>query len=177
MMAIFRADRGEMKAYPEEIESEAEHREVPKEHAAVETRKALNKWHRGWNLAAEFCHKPKDVSWRKLSATCRGTTHRAKVAWCKRNVIGKNRTGDVVRGTWKRQMFGRRHQPKLERKNGTRNQGLRQQLRSKWKFTKTFKKTTGLEIVKQIARSTVGLRKIKDWTLWRGWPPPIALLA
>jgi hypothetical protein len=59
MMAIFRYDQGEMKAYsekmeanPEETEFKEEHWEVPKDHAVVETSKALNKWHRGRNLAA-----------------------------------------------------------------------------------------------------------------------------
>jgi hypothetical protein len=36
----------------------------------------------------------------------------------------------------------------------------------------TFSKTMRLEIAKQIARSTVGMQKIKCWTLWRGQPPP-----
>jgi hypothetical protein len=38
-------------------------------------------------------------------------------------------------------------------------------------FAKIYRKTTGLETTKQITRSTVGLRKIKDWTLWRDQPP------
>jgi hypothetical protein len=37
----------------EDMKSEAEHREVPKEHAAVETGRVPNKRHRGRNLAAE----------------------------------------------------------------------------------------------------------------------------
>jgi hypothetical protein len=56
--------------------------------------------------------------------------------------------------------------------NGIRDRGLREQLRSKVEFTKIFRKTTGLEMAKRIARSAVGLRKIKDWTLWRSRPPP-----
>jgi hypothetical protein len=36
----------------------------------------------------------------------------------------------------------------------------------------TLRMTTGLEIAKRIARSTVGLRKMRNWTLWRGRFPP-----
>jgi hypothetical protein len=36
----------------------------------------------------------------------------------------------------------------------------------------TLRKTTGLEIGKWIARSTVGLWTIKDEILWWGWHPP-----
>jgi hypothetical protein len=34
-----------------------------------------------------------------------------------------------------------------------------------------FRKTCRLEIVKRIAGFSVGLQKIRDWTLWRGQPP------
>jgi hypothetical protein len=35
-----------------------------------------------------------------------------------------------------------------------------------------LQKSTGLKIAKWIARCTVGLQRIKDWTLWRSQPPP-----
>jgi hypothetical protein len=37
---------------PEEMQSEAEHREVPTEQAEMETGKAPNKWHMGRHLEA-----------------------------------------------------------------------------------------------------------------------------
>jgi hypothetical protein len=40
-----------------DMESEAEHCEVSKEHATVETGKALSKRHRDWHLAAVRCGK------------------------------------------------------------------------------------------------------------------------
>jgi hypothetical protein len=52
----------------------------------------------------------------------------------------------------KRWIFGRRHQPKQECKNGIRNRGLRQQLWSTRVFTEIHRKTTLLEMVKRIAR-------------------------
>jgi hypothetical protein len=113
----------------------------------------------------------------------RMTCH-AKVAQRKGNVIGKKWTRDnVVRGTLKGQKFGRRRHLKPECKYGIRNRCVRQQLQSEREFTKIYRKTAGLEIVKRIARSTVGLRTIRNWTLWRGQPLPkwkedlLALLA
>jgi hypothetical protein len=38
-------------------------------------------------------------------------------------------------------------------------------------IAETFRKTRRLEIAKRTARSTVGMRKIKGWTLWRGRLP------
>jgi hypothetical protein len=40
-------------ATSEDMESEAEHRQVPKEHVAVGNGKAPNKRHRSWHLEAE----------------------------------------------------------------------------------------------------------------------------
>jgi hypothetical protein len=120
---------------------------------------------------------PKEVtrenygSWKKLAAAHRGTTNCAKVTRHKGN-IGKNWTGDnVVHGTPKRWTFRKRHQLKPERKMEIRYQGPRQQLQSNREFTKIYRKTNGLQIAKRIAKSTVGLQTIKDWTLWKGRSP------
>jgi hypothetical protein len=70
----------------EEMESKAEHREVPKEHAAVETGKAPSKQHRGQNPDAGRSGKPKVLTRgdrgtrRKLAATCRKVSRGAIVA-------------------------------------------------------------------------------------------------
>jgi hypothetical protein len=40
------------------------------------------------------------------------------------------------------------------------------------KSNKVFRKTIRLELGNRTARSTVGLQRIKDWTLWKGQPPP-----
>jgi hypothetical protein len=73
MTATFRADRVETKDYPkkveansEETESEAEHQEVFKKHAAVKPVAGLR------NRAAERHRETKDVSSRKLSAATKG---------------------------------------------------------------------------------------------------------
>jgi hypothetical protein len=58
--------------------------------------------------------------------------------------------------------------------NGTRNRDVKEQLRLGNEGTTRgiYRKSTGLEIAKQIARCTIGLEKIKDWTLWRSRFPP-----
>jgi hypothetical protein len=82
----------------------------------------------------------------------------------------------MVRGTSKRWTFGKKRQPKQEHKSGLRSRRLTYRLQSRREFNKTLRKTyekmTGLEIAKQIAGSPVGLQNIKNWTLWKGWPPP-----
>jgi hypothetical protein len=73
-----------------DIESETEHREASKEHAAVETDKAPSTRHRDWHVVARHCGKPKELSrgdcrsWRNLAAACRKVSRRARVAWHKR---------------------------------------------------------------------------------------------
>jgi hypothetical protein len=150
----------DLEASPQEMQSKVEHKEVPKEHASVETCIVLNKQHRGRNLAAECRHKLKDESQRKLATGHRGMTLRAKVAWCKiHQGQGKNK---VLLRTSKRQMFRRKCQSKPEHKNGIGNQGQRQQLQSKREFNKTLRKTLGWEFVKRGARMSSGLREIRN---------------
>jgi hypothetical protein len=35
-----------------------------------------------------------------------------------------------------------------------------------------FKKTTKLEVMKQTVGTSISPRKMSDWRLWRGQPPP-----
>jgi hypothetical protein len=178
MKAIFGADRGkteatDSKANPEDKESEAVHREVPKDHVAVKLVGGLRTWHRGQNLAAKPRRKSKNMSRRKLATASRGTTRSAKEARLKGNVVGKIWTRDnVTRRTSKGQTLGWKRQPKPESKYGIMNRRLRQQLQSKRKFAKIYRKTTGLEIARRIARYSVGMQTLRDWTSWRGQPPP-----
>lgn len=138
----------------EDMQSRTKHRKVPKENATVKSSGALKKQHRDWNLVAECRGKPKEWtqgncgSQNKLAAG-RKMAHCTRVARRKVHVIRKNQTRDKARqGTSRGRTFGRRHQPKPEHKNGTRNKGLRPQLRSKREFNKTLRETLGLEFVK-----------------------------
>jgi hypothetical protein len=63
------------------------------------------------------------------------------------------------------------------RKEGTdltRNQDFeeRLQLGSEMTTNRSYRKAIGLEIMKRAARTSTGLPKMKNWTLWRGRPPP-----
>jgi hypothetical protein len=105
-------------------------------------------------------------------------THRAKVARRKENIF---------RNKWTRAKAERGIQKEWTRREGRnivkyldggrprylRKRDLKQlRLESTGNLDTTFSKTTRLEIVKRIARSTVGVRKINCWTLWRSRPPP-----
>jgi hypothetical protein len=112
---------------------------------------------------------------RKLAAarrtTCRAAVARRRGPSVTQGRRKKRTRNDVAKGAPKGRTFGRRRKPDSKRKNGTRNRGLRLQLRRKWEFTKTLRKTIGLEIARRIAGFSVRLRKIQDWKLWRGRPP------
>jgi hypothetical protein len=73
--------------------------------------------------------------------------------------------------------------------NGIRDQGQKQQLRGSRKIedlcgelplhfgnkkakTRIYWKTSRLEILKRAVGISSGLRRTKEWTLWRGRPPP-----
>jgi hypothetical protein len=101
----------------EEMESESEHREVPKEEAAVMPVGGLRKQCRDRNLAVERRQKPKG----RIQASCEflkrltvagiRMTLRARVTWHKRNIARAN----VVQEIWRGRMFGRRRQPKCSK--------------------------------------------------------------
>jgi hypothetical protein len=127
---------------------------------------------------------------KRLTVTCRKTTSRETVGWHSENVVRNDRTRDQAeRGTPKRRKGGEGLWKFPECNNGISDQGIKQKLhsrkqikdlgerlplcpRNKRTFSGIYRKPTGLEIAKQIARCTVGLKRIKDWALWRGRPPP-----
>jgi hypothetical protein len=87
----------------------------------------------------------------------------------------KNKTRNkIARGTRIGRMLGRRQAICQEGTNEIRNRDVKEQLGlGNERTTRGIqRKSTGLEIAKRIGRCTVGLHRIKDWTLWRGRPPP-----
>jgi hypothetical protein len=57
----------------------------------------------------------------------------------------------------------------LEGTNGTRNGDFEEGLHlGNEKTSEIYRKTIGLEIVKRAVRISSGMRKVTDWTLWRG---------
>jgi hypothetical protein len=101
------------------------------------------------------------------------TARHAKVARRKRNVVGKTRIrNNAVRGTSNSRTL-RRRQRATQGNNRTRKrnpQVLRRE--STGNVIQTFGKITGLKFAERVGRSTVGLRRIRKWTLWRCRPPP-----
>jgi hypothetical protein len=87
----------------------------------------------------------------------------------------KNQTGNkFARGTRKDRTLGMRQLVRREGTNGTRNQDFEEQLRlgSERTPSKFERRAFGLEFIKQRNGMSSGLRKIKNWTLWNGRPPP-----
>jgi hypothetical protein len=183
----------------EEMESESEQREVPKERAAVMPVGGLRKWHRDRNLAAGRHQKPKETTWENcasqkgLTVTGREMTHRAKVARCKRHQ-GQDKD-KVVSKTRKRLMLEKRHWLRQEGNNVIRSQDVeeplhlrkgrktansiggwnrRQQprLKSMENGNKVFGITIGLGFGKRAFGISSRTQGIRDWSLWRGQPPP-----
>jgi hypothetical protein len=155
-VCLVKMEATDLEANPEEKEIIAEQQQVPKEKASVKTVRTLKKQHGDWHLAVGRHRKPKKrtrsngESWKKLAATCRGMTHCAIPAWCKRHccqVQGKNKTVPRTQKGW---MFRKRRQVRVEGINGKRDQDLKKQLslRKKRPSGKIFGETTGLEIVK-----------------------------
>jgi hypothetical protein len=90
----------------------------------------------------------------------------AGVAW------RKGHGSNVAPRTKKRRSFGRRRRAHLECDKGIKNQELRQQLRLGSKRISGGFTGRLSDIVKGIAGSSVGMRKMSVRTLWRGQPPP-----
>jgi hypothetical protein len=139
-----------------DMESEAEHREFPQKEAAVKSNGKMRKWYRGRHLDAGLRGEPKELtrggcgSRKKFAATCRKVSRCARVAQRKRN-----RKGVTDLGGGRPRHLNKRELKKLRRE-------------SSGSVNDTLRKTIGLEIAKRIVKSTVGLRTIKDRTLWRG---------
>ena len=81
----------DLKANPEEMESDSGHREIHKEDAVVKSDKGRKKRHRDRHLGAGRRGEPKELtrgdcgSRRKLAAACRKVSRRAAVARYKGN--------------------------------------------------------------------------------------------
>jgi hypothetical protein len=87
----------------------------------------------------------------------------------------KNQTKNkFARVTLKGPTLGRRQLMRQKSTNGTRNRDFKKQLHlgSERTTSGINRKTIGLEIVKQPEGISSGLRKIRNWTLWWGRPPP-----
>jgi hypothetical protein len=116
---------------------------------------------------------------KKLAAASRKMPHCAKVAQCKGyGLQGRSHEGpSVEQGRRKIRpginlqeeqglTLGRRQLMPQEGNNGTRNRDFEEQLRLG--SERTTSEAFGLEFVKQATRMSSGLRKMRNWILWRG---------
>jgi hypothetical protein len=124
--------------------------------------------HRGRTRRAKMARKtPRDKKMPRRATVARrmrdtfrpNTTRRTKVARQQETSVGKNRTKNKV-------MLRTSKGWTLGRGNG-RNRNVTSGIR-----IEAYEKTTGLEIEKRIVGPHISLRHDKDWTLWRGRPPP-----
>jgi hypothetical protein len=172
----------------------AEHQEVPGEEVAVKSSGKVKKRHRGRHLAAGRRGEPRELTQgncgprKELAAAGRKMARCAKVAQRKeRGHQGCSNEGPSVeqgrlnnqtrnklaRGIRKGRTLRRRQLMRQEGTNGTKNRDLEEQLRlgSERRTSGSYRKNFGLQIMKRAVISS-GLRKISNWALWRGRPPP-----
>jgi hypothetical protein len=138
----------------EEIESEAEHEEVPKEEAAAETFGALKKWHGDQHLAVKVLWSGEEMDPRQWWAPEEAGSHLQRdEPPCYPCMAQGTSQDNVARGAPKGQTFRKRHQAKPEGITGIRNQGSRQEpcLGSRATFSRIFRKTD-LDVAKQNGR-------------------------
>jgi hypothetical protein len=135
----------------EYMEFEAEHLEAPKKHAAVETGRAPNKRHRDRHLAEKRRQEPKE----RTRGNC---VFRKKL---------------VAKGTQKGRTEEKRRWKDPECKMGIKDPGTRRQLRLKIERTSDGfqRKAFGVAFVKRATGMSSGLRRVRNWTFWRGRPP------
>jgi hypothetical protein len=97
-------------------------------------------------------------------------TRRAKVARRRRHIVGNNQTRKNVAGGTLR---SRRLQAQPEGNTGTKDEHTRRRLhpRNERTASQTLRKTLRLNI-RQQAIKIPSRSQIKNWTLWRGRPPP-----
>jgi hypothetical protein len=112
MRTIFGADQGktevtDLKAYLEEMQSEVEHQEIPKEDAILKLVRGWKKRHRDRNLAADLRQKPKERTQgncgfqKKFTAADRTMTRHANKGCYKRNCKTNWTRDKIERGSWR----------------------------------------------------------------------------
>jgi hypothetical protein len=136
----------------EMMQSAEEHQEVPREDTMVIPVRGRKRRHRGRKEAAGRHREPKELtrgdcgSRKKLAATCRKASHRATVAWHKR---------DVFRKSWTRGNCGLRKEVTAFRKNVTRCARHRRKVQNKEKVAQRIPKEVRSRIDVGKARNAV----------------------
>jgi hypothetical protein len=165
---------------PEEIEFDVVHEEIPNEEATVETFGAPKKKNGDRHLALSCCSQLEKWtqgdggSWKKLANACQAMTCQAGIARCKGHGHQGPSKDNIAQGTQKGQTFRKGYQPKLECNTRIRNGDLKEHLRlgSERTIGGIYRKAIVLEMVKRRVEPSVRIKKMSNWTLWRGRPPP-----
>jgi hypothetical protein len=171
---------GILEANREKSGAVAEQQDIPKEETAVETIGALKDQYMDRHLSVrrrrQYSKQTQGhgESRQKLAAARIRMARRAVPAPRKGHGHQGPGKDSVAKGTPKGGTFGKRRRARPECNNGIRKRDLNQQLRlgSKGNINETFRQTLSLEIVKRTVESSVRIRKMSDWTLWRSWPSP-----
>jgi hypothetical protein len=150
---------GKLEANRETSDATAEHQEVPKVEAAVETIGALKDLYGDLHVAVRRRRQPK--KWTQDTAARRWMTRRAVPAPHKGRGRHRPRKDDV-RGTPKGRMFEKRW---WRRPKATTAQGTETWDGSKKVFYEDLGQIIGLKV-----KTSVGLRKMSVKTLWRNQP-------
>jgi hypothetical protein len=149
------------------------------------TRRATVAWCKR-NIFRRIVTKENCGPWSILTASRIMMTSRARVAWPREKFVRKDCTRNrTEQETPKRRNDEKRLCTGLKCKNGIRNRGLRQQLRSETgikdpdarqqlrpRIEKMLYEIFRGRIAKQVVITPNGLQKIRKWTLWREQPPP-----
>jgi hypothetical protein len=94
------------------------------------------------DIVKTYLSQEKRPPWKELVAARITTTHRAGVAWCKENAVGKILArGNMIRGTRKGRTHGGRQPIRQEGTKGTKNRDFEDQLRLGSK--REFKRPSG----------------------------------
>jgi hypothetical protein len=98
----------------------------------------------------------------------------AGVASCKGSFVRKHLTRDSDKQETCKGQTEKRYWKGPKLKIGIKDSGTRWQLRLKIERTSDGfnRKTSGLQFKKQAARISSRLQQIRNWTVWRGHPPP-----
>jgi hypothetical protein len=169
----------------EEIESGAEHREVPQEGAVVEPVKGRKKPHRGRKLTLGRRGEQKELtqeicgSRKELADAGRKMTRRVEVARREGNFVREYSTRENVATKTRKGRRKNQTKNKFARGNrkvrslGSRNRDFKKQLHLESERTTSGinRKTIGLEIMKPSVGISSGLWQMRNWRLWRGRSP------
>jgi hypothetical protein len=149
------------------------------------TRRATVVWHKR-NLSRKIWTQGKCWPRKRLTAAGIKVTRHARVAWRRKISVRNDWTRNKAkRGTPKRRKYGKRLLKGPECNNDLRDRGLRRKLQGNIEIKdpdtrrklrpRIDKKSDNIfrgNVEKKVGGTSRGLRRMKNWTLWRSKTPP-----